>query len=752
MISSISMLANNKFCISFFLIELGILLIHGSKMAFVGGCLLATITGLYKALERLQKIDPKLPSILCLSLFFAGAFMLHGWYVPLMLVLLLPGMYLYFSSLKILLSDHFAALFLLTTTIIGCSFVPEQYQLYAIAICLIGSLAIILFNGPLFQKLCTTDWQVIQSLEIYDIVCWELIFFSINFLGFFHNNNFYCLDKFHPLYELSIGHSFKHNVFNALDISYVGRVIKFHFLSTRIPLFFSNILNISLLDAVYFVTPIFFSLIIFMLIQYFFLAYKRTSTPAFMLVFFPLIGVAGSFECLFKTVSCLVPTSYFLGFILMMLGTVFLMQEKIILLFLCASVLLLTKASFFMTLVGGIVLYFLRQADIKKLFSIMLPLGIVFLIVYPQFLSGAHAHNLWMLYPTPWFCCNEKFLELIFFLVTVTCSLYVYLKYSEHKDLCVLAAVSLSGAIGISLLTEVSELNSYQFVIAAFFATSIIIGYVLKQIILEPNFFKRWLLVFIGPAQNDAIRNGQINLCQLLTKSIIAFVIFESLIFYFYPIFTNVRTAVFLPEKEVFISSDHITAYTWLGKNTTQTATVLFAKHYETHIKDFWPHTGFLRSALSGRQMFCENSRFKGIMMEPDFAQRCWLSMLFYKTFIIPSKKSEMMESLFFDQDFGKNPGIPLSQSPREHMRLWHTLSFGKEWFAFNTQQQIEYDIAQNLHHKTFTQDDAITFLKNFKITHIALENNDQPSLFVTTIAQKVYQNQTISFWEVGLT
>ncbi len=128
-------------------------------------------------------------------------------------------------------------------------------------------------------------------------------------------------------------------------------------------------------------------------------------------------------------------------------------------------------------------------------------------------------------------------------------------------------------------------------------------------------------------------------------------------------------------------SSDLIKGYEWASHNIPDNAIVLYSPYYEK-LKG---RGGFIRSALSGKQLFFESQKFKGIAMQKEYPDRVSQSLLFYKNFVQMSADSKALLDLYYADDFGVTPGIPMSKMKDDPkygtmMRLIYPLSLNKEW------------------------------------------------------------------------
>ena len=153
-----------------------------------------------------------------------------------------------------------------------------------------------------------------------------------------------------------MGNSYNEDFFNTPDLSYAGRTLKYHFITTRIPGFFSEISGLSIFESVFFLTPLFNVAVLFLILKSFFTEFKEFRTPTWFLFSMPLIfinlrlfsGILG------KTV--LLTNSYFLAFIFSIFIIYFFLKDRRLLLYIGLVILIIVRAPVFITLLGGILL------------------------------------------------------------------------------------------------------------------------------------------------------------------------------------------------------------------------------------------------------------------------------------------------------------------------------------------------------------------------------------------------------------
>jgi hypothetical protein len=421
--------------------------------------------------------------------------------------------------------------------------------------------------------------------------------------------------------------------------------------------------------------------------------------------------------------------------------------------------LILVKAPFFVTLFGGAVLYFLRKNQFKYIFKILVPQLAIFAILYWLFLSGAHQHNLWLIFPAIfWDIINiiiqihQKFtlmkvVGLIAFIgmfaVIFACILSTYKKCKNNNLLLLLSSISFSAFLGILFLTEVFEGNSYLFYTASYFPTMIVLWNWLKS----KNVFSRRSIVLIIII---LISFSTVSTTSLVGKNIVKW---YSDTFHENRFISTIYNRITGKEiKRPNFSIDLIDAYTWLGKNTKKEGVVLFGKHYEWfgYGQQYQPDTKFLRSGLSKMQMFCENYQYKGVGMQGDFAIRFSNSIGFYKYFVKSSEYSNVLLSFFENDSFGKEQAVPLSMESDLISKMIYYLSFHKEWIWSNRSKQIQYEIKENLKKiQNVKQDWALSFIKSSNIRYIVLESYDQPTEFLEKVTDRIYFNKSITILKI---
>ena len=269
--------------------------VYGLKFALLGGGFLCTLFGVYYVIKEVIERDKPQALLYGLCLFLTTIMAIHGWWLTAVTVVFITAFLFFYYALRTLLYDSVVALFISVVAIIGISYFPSQYFTFT-SLSMVGIALVIMFiQKKGLRKIFSDDLHRLQLLDSIDIFVWIIIFTSIVFLGMKGSQYFYFRDWFHPIYELSIGQSYRQALFNTPDLSYAGKILRFHFLSTQLPFFFSTIFHVSLLISLYFIVPLFYSLVSFILITLFFIQYGRVKYPIFFIFFMPSI-------CIYKIV------------------------------------------------------------------------------------------------------------------------------------------------------------------------------------------------------------------------------------------------------------------------------------------------------------------------------------------------------------------------------------------------------------------------------------------------------------------
>jgi hypothetical protein len=428
------------------------------------------------------------------------------------------------------------------------------------------------------------------------------------------------------------------------------------------------------------------------------------------------------------------PPSYGFAFCLAGLAASFAARGRWIWFHAAALALLAAKASFFITIAGGLFLWFLRRGAWKQGALHMALLGAFFVGMFKLFLSGAHAHNHWILFPMPlffpFFQADYAITARTFFNLAVTSGLFVAFAWPAlaawrraENGILLPASLALSGLLGIFVLTEATESNSAQFFLAAcLFASAVL--------------WSEWKRS--RPAPPGAARRA-LGAAGILLLSLSLYASAKAL----------------CAARPNAYPSDLTAAYSWLSRETPADTVVLFGKHYENRpYQSSWgPGTSFVRSALSDRQMWCENFKHKGVGMEAGFPRRFAEGRFFYETLVESSPESRRALKTFPNPAFSASPQPPLNEDPAFFKRLLSKLGGGKKTSWINRFKQTHYETRQALEAlKTGSarpEEWAQEFLAREKIGYVVLEMADAPGPWLASHSTEVYKNRSVRIFQI---
>jgi hypothetical protein len=620
------------------------------------------------------------------------------------------------------------------------SLVPAAYARGATLACL-ALVAVVAFRQRerLRQQLASIR-LALRSAGMPTLVTASGLAVAILFLGIDGPSGLYAADPFHPVYEASIGQSYAIRLFDAPDLSYAGKAIRFHPLSTQVPLLWMRLFDAPLLVAVYFLTPVANLAILLLILRG--VAGKEGAlreTPPYFLFLLPLIYVPGTLQNQLGA-SVLASNSYFAGFTLMLCLMHFLSVRRDAWTVLVLVLLLLVKASFFVTACGGVALFMLRTRDWRGILRILVPATLSFCVLYPLFLSNAHHQNHWLLLsPTPAYfgllrpildgtAGNLRGAGLVALSLAWTLATYVLVVrayWHSRAGMAVAASIALAGILLMTVATEVTEANSFQFWIAANAAFAVVAWHAL-----------------------DGVRMAA-TARRVLVPAVVAVLLTAGAAKALQPVARNAERWASAAQPD--LPRDLIEAYAWLG--TQPPGTVLFGKHHEetTREPSWWPHTGFARSALSGHQMYVENYKHKGVAMDAAYPQRFVDSLLVSAATARPSEASARAMARFSAGDFGAQPGIPMSRRADAEGIAHYRLSLGKEWSWLNRPAQVAYEIRAGL---TAVAGEAPAaalrgVLARSGASYIVLENGDAAREELLAVATLAHENASIKVFRI---
>ena len=173
---------------------------------------------------------------------------------------------------------------------------------------------------------------------------------SIIFLAIPTKSGLVFTEFMHPIYSLSLGQSY-HELFSlpVQDLSYSGKSIYYHFFSTRLPIFFRAISNTSLIESVFFITPLCLWVLFLTVLNLFKEQLSIKPFPYITILFFPFFWRGeGAFDTMISPYFMSVP-SLSLGMSLFILCTITFLSKQNTLFILTFLLLTLTKASYSIT-------------------------------------------------------------------------------------------------------------------------------------------------------------------------------------------------------------------------------------------------------------------------------------------------------------------------------------------------------------------------------------------------------------------
>ncbi len=704
--------------------------------------------------------NPAVPKPARFALIFApillswAARVTHGPSHTVALIVLAASCYVAFSGLRVLFRDALSALLTFVAIVLAMSFLPTNIQKNAVIASLVLAVVVCAWRREDLIRFLREDFSLLASPGAAGVIWfWTGLLVLVLFQGLWGAGGFYALDGHHPVYEISNGQCYFFDLFAPPDLSYAGKNFRYHFLSTHLPFFVSRLTNVPLLDASYFLLPVLVVSLVAVLIHML-LRRAGSRVPLLFLLFFPtmFLGPKASFDALAQRLLPIIP-SYGLGMVLMILALLFAQAGRWKHFYAAAALLLVVKASFFLVLAGGIVVLSARTWDVRKFLQHGVVLGLIFMVGTKVWLSGAHGHNQWILFPAFWYngvdtshfslgapVLAKLFLATSFWVFCVWPAVQI-LRKPSGKMWDVLAAVSLVGSLGL-LVTEVTEDNSVQFAIAASIAT---------VLVLWEWWRARWLQ-WSASLQRAAV------LAMFFLMGIAASNILP-------PVAAQIGRwgrgepsgAMSDGRWNQVYPKDLQDAYSWLGKNSAPDAVVLFGKHYEYLSKQehWWPDSSFIRSALSGRQMWAENFKYKGIGMEPDFPERFARGLTFYSVFVSPSPRSRVGLALFPDPVFSKAAQPPLNEDPAVGKRVLYYLSLGKKWSWVNRFKDIHYEIRRNLEELAALRPGpewAEEMIRSAGIDYVVLEQGDAPGEWLKARGREVFRNAAVTVLYMGKT
>lgn len=597
-------------------------------------------------------------------------------------------------------------------------------------------------------ELFSFERSAFQSLSSFDKITLLALFSLLSCIGIYTNEGFYAHDAFHRIYEASIGQSFGHALINTPDLSNIEKTVRYHFATTRLPIMLSGLTTLPLLQSIFFLSPLLSFLFLMLSIVFFMQKHPSCRMPLLVFFSFPIFGGSFITQTSMLSQTVLYSTSYSLATGLIILGTAYLIEGQAIALCLLSIFLFLSKASYFFVFWGGVGLYMAARREWRKLLVSTAALTLANGVFYFLFLKGAHSQDHWILMPHHLYFNLGILNKGQFFLLIPLLCLTAYIatiRYKMPEERLAIASCALSGLIGITLLTEITSTNSFQFIIAAAPFTAMILWNVYIKDEFRLTLWSRFakgimiILVFSG-----VISNGK----DALVYAVKPWAQKEGVSFSLSKRFDRYASA------RQLISKDVIEGYDFLNKNASHNAVVLYGRHYDYSLsfaKGYdpnwvWHNVGFLRSTLSNRQMFCEEFRNRGIGMEESFPRRFAQSLAFFNEFVLPSKSSQRLLSIFYAMKPLDKEGESFAYKTNFMDRLIYRLGLNKEWSWLNRSHYLISEISTNLH---VLKPPSLDFFKDRKITYLVLEHGDQLKEDLTSEFAKIFQNNELTIYRM---
>tara|TARA_Y100001968_G_scaffold212071_1_gene195181 strand:- start:356 stop:2503 length:2148 start_codon:yes stop_codon:yes gene_type:complete len=615
-------------------------------------------------------------------------------------------------------------------------------------ILILSALAFIIYKRKYLLGVIALDLKRFQDIGPFNIFIWGLLFNILLFNAIYSQNGFVAIDPFHPIYEHSMGLGYEESILNPPDLSYIDSSTRYHFFTTRLASLWTEIFDINILNSIYIVNPFFLTVILFVAINIIFSNLKYLKTPAIVLFFFPLTLLKSTTIINVFRYSILQSTSFYVATILIIFAAYFLYYKKFGLLIFTGAVLVISKASFFLVLLGATIIYLLKIKSYKTVYILSSIMFIIFLSLYFIFLSGAHPHNHWIIFPNDIFYFlfrNDKYSLISLFVNLIIALLFFKV---QNKQISLVLSFCFSGVLWYFFLSEIEDRNSIQFIKSFSIFYPILIWY----------FFDIAYQKF-----NNVFRSLMLPLLLLpLSYSIYQTIKFPINVYFNHKKIERGENEFYRlndsnKKIQFGFSRNFIHSYQSLKSKNFDNSLILIGKQYEDRFnsKVYWPSDGFVRSAMSGRQLYTENYKKKSVGMHKDFPMRFAKSIHFYKSFVLLSEQSKQRLDVFYLPTFGLIDGEPhsrfkeINQKSAFLRRAKYYLGFKKEWSWSNRRYQIDFETRKLLKDFDSSEEWALNFLKSEGISHIVLEMYDRPNSFLQNISKEVYKSEDITILQI---
>jgi hypothetical protein len=557
-------------------------------------------------------------------------------------------------------------------------------------------------------------------------------------------------DSIHPLYESSISNSLD-NPWQLKDLSYQGKELKYHMGYPILLHQLTTTFGVDEFNLIYVLFPAFLSLLALLLLNT--LALKVTKHPLFFTVliafstlslplsrgikvFDHFFGTSIPFTLFdpfffFKSLTSMNSTGVGILLLLALLAVILLKRNYLVEILLLTGI-AMTKVTFFVPLAFGYTAFLLWQFSKEKKFFQLIRQGILLLpgtVYFLFFINGAHQQNLWVLFlgslnlqTTTISSLGLNTLLSLVASITLFVGvgwLYLWLtrkeKKSENHQL-LLFLIGASFFLGL-FLVEVTEANNGQFMIPG----SIFLGFLSYSYFLnspKKKFFVTFLSIFL-------IINAMtfLGISYILPTTKIPDTIGEN-----NPL-AEVKLAFFselpLPQQGLtpncYYNQDLIDGYQFLA--TQPDGTFVFPvllQDCETYQSDEWKtRSGFVRTALSGKQTLVENYKYKSIIAQSDYCPRVFENIFFYSLLTGTENEIPLLKERFI-------PGQATSYEDLSYYTYFSKFS-DENYYTYG--QSFFVCMQENLDSKKV--EDPLLFMKEYlseqEITYIVFEQGQQP-------------------------
>lgn len=669
---------------------------------------------------------------------------LYLWLYPvgalLSAVALMAGLALLYGAARLWLGDTAPALLTTTAAILCLSLLPGTTMPGATGLLVVVAVFLVWAKRKKIPALWAEERARLTLLGPW---AWLLLAWLLGILlshALWAPDGLWVRDYFHPAYELGLGRSLGYSLLSPPDLSYAGKAAHFHFLSTRLPIWLATVLPIDVLTAAHWLQQLLYlPLYLLGLASLLHLLPEQYRPPfPFVLLFGPVWLSALLPEPLgFR--HLLFDGSYSLGGLLVLYALLFVWQARWAWLTIAVVLLAAAKASFFLPVFAGLGLWALLSRNIR-LVGWLAVAALGFVSIYLLWLQGAHGQNLWVwllpfrydAWPQGWW-----WLPGLWQLALALMLLWAYRRLDMLQPLALMAAIALLATLP---LQEYSEGNHWQMAYGVGLPTVLCL-WVVWQHRLGPTAGRLFAIA--------VMLNMVLSFAFNLREPAIALARYGG------------WTEVKVPGKQALarlsIGHQHTPdmpmglhkTLLWMEQNLPADAVVLHGRHHELR---HWPDPPYhlespVRSALSGRQFYCEGLKAKGVVMEADYHLRLAFGLAFFRHQVYTPDSLHRQLLRFYAP--APADTLPLSDNVGEYGGVTnvslHRHSLGHEWWWMNRRGQVWSRVISIWHQKLKTTGWEVRWLKQQGITHLLLENGEQPKPSLLRMGKVVYRAEGYS-------